>query len=104
MTSINQSKSMLKKYRDLTSVNRGDPCEEFPGVWIIYTNGKYKKEFATFDQAFSIAWQRADLSSDPDVKVSIAWKASEGDPRIKESWFTSFYQHGYFDCYLKYKV
>lgn len=98
--------SNLRKYSELGTTHRNDPCQEYPGEWIVYLSGASNgKSFHSYDDAWEFAAEKngyfeADYFH---VNVSICWKCSDNDPRIGEVWFTGFYQHGKFDQYGQYK-
>lgn len=91
----------MKKYSELGTVHRGEPCEEYPGVWFVFADGKEMDQHSTFEEAFERA---KGLSEEArlGVRVSVNWSCSENDPRIGEIWFTGFYRHGYFDHFGRY--
>lgn len=87
-------------YSDLGVVHRCDPCQEYPGEWLLYLplpyEGKTEHSFASKDEAMKAgslitdAWEHERLEYDPrDVKI--AWKCSDNDPRQGQVWFTGFY-------------
>jgi hypothetical protein len=84
---------MLPKYEDLTTVNRGAPCEQFPGTYYIYVDGAEKDtlsgevgEYVAIEQ-FRQCVQEHVLAH----RISLCWEASDNDPRIGQVWFTGFY-------------
>ncbi len=87
---------------ELCTVHRGQPCEDYPGRWILYHGGAEvyaSKDFAnTF--AFSEKLGARDGACEGD---SICWCASEGDPRVGQVWFTGFYRHGTWDVFGAYR-
>lgn len=92
----------MKTYAELGHVYRGDPCVEYPGEWLVYTNGGDEKSFPSYEETFKVARKQSDSLEDLNVKVSICWKCSDNDPRQGQVWFTGFYQHGYFGIYGSY--
>lgn len=97
----------LPKYANLGVAHRGDPCEEYPGQWLVYASGKEETSHASFGDAFQAAQKAVDeydsKEQDAPIRVSICWQCSDNDPRIGEVWFTGFYQHGKFNQYGQYK-
>lgn len=101
----------MKTLKELGTANRGDPCVEFPGEWILYypsKNGKEEEKFPTFDLAFSRAKnvlnRYEDEKREYDVRdFSICWRCSDNDPRIGQVWFTGFYCHGRFNIFGDYR-
>lgn len=93
----------LKKYAELGNVFRNEPCQEYPGEWIVYVNGSESSKHPAFDKAFNAAKEASDKAQDIETEVSVCWNCSDGDPRVGEVWFTSFYRHGKFDCFGSYK-
>lgn len=115
---------MLPKYKDLTTSTRGNPCEEYPGEWLVClpeTLGSYwsrfwfSKErphlghsFQTFQEALDIGKDFLNYLQDNRVEynprdISVCWKATDNDPRIGQVWFTGFYMHGRFNIFGDYK-
>lgn len=96
----------MKKYADLGTAHRCEPCVEYPGVWLIYINGNApvgEESFGDFETAYLAAQKEQDLCTLEEVpKVSVCWKASDNDPRVGQVWFTPYYQHGYFNQYGTY--
>lgn len=89
----------MKKYADLGTVHRCEPCVEFPGAWLIYINGNApvgEESFNDFESAYLAAKREWELSTlDPSPRVSICWKASDNDPRVGQVWFSGYYQLGW---------
>lgn len=77
-------------------VYRTEPCEEFPGEWLVCM-GQDSWTFTTFTDAKKFASE-----VDEHGTASVCWKCSDGDPRQGEVWFTGFYQHGKIDCLGRY--
>lgn len=95
----------LKPYVKLTHVDRGAPCKEWPGVWLVYVGGQEVYGSREFEIAYHVANDKSnefDSSIESNDKVSICWCCSEDDPRIGFSWFTGFYQHGKFNQFGQY--
>lgn len=96
----------MKTYAQLGHVWRTEPCVEYPGEWIVYSNGNEPGSFPTFDEAYQGAVKRVQeydsKEQDQEVEVSICWACSDKDPRIGEVWFTSFYKHGKFNQFGSY--
>lgn len=90
----------MKTYDKLTTVDRGAPCVEYPGEWLLFLplphEGKTEHSFPTFEEArlagvrITNKWEDEHLEYDPR-KVSIGWKCSDNDPRQGQVWFTGFY-------------
>ena len=83
----------LRKYEELDTAHRGDPCAEYPGTYYIYHNGN---EVDTFTGAFGETFARDKLRrvmyhNPLGGTFSLAWKASDTDPRIGQVWFTGYY-------------
>jgi hypothetical protein len=86
----------MKKFSELKTHDRGNPCEEYPGTWFVYVNGNNERAFSTFEDAY-IAGMLEDKKAESYLdKVTIAWKASDNDPRVGQVWFTGYYRHGQF--------
>lgn len=104
----------MKKYSELGTVHRGEPCQEYPGTWIVVVKGenqpwdlsgpKFEKEY--FENSFQQAFDLASKLNKNDLveKVSIYWECSDNDPRVGKVWFTGFYRHGWFDIYGRYNT
>jgi hypothetical protein len=95
----------MKKYAELGTVHRGEPCQEYPGEWLVYS-GKQEKSFDSFEKAK--AWAETEveilftIEAVEPPRVSICWKCSDNDPRVGQVWFTGFYQHGKFNIFGSY--
>lgn len=98
-----ETKMTLKRYAELGTVHRNEPCREYPGEWIVYVNGNESSKHNAFDVAFHMAQEASDKAQDLSTEVSVCWSCSDNDPRIGEVWFTSFYRHGKFDYFGRYK-
>ena len=102
----------LPTYAALTSVNRGEPCQEYPGDWIIHLpiphQGQTEHKCTSLGAArqtaerILMAFESAKLEYDP-TQVTISWKCSDNDPRVGETWFTGFYTHGKYNIFGDYK-
>lgn len=96
----------MKKYAELGTVHRCEPCVEFPGTWLVYINGDAppgEPTFGSFEEAHIFAKREWEITPiEPTPKVSVCWKASDDDPRVGQVWFTPYYQHGYFDQFGRY--
>jgi hypothetical protein len=88
-------------YSQLGTTHRGDPCKEYPGMWLVFAIGKEVASRDTFDDAWSCADVACKMA--PPETVSICWKCSDDDPRMGQVWFTGFYQHGKFDAFGRYR-
>lgn len=106
----------LKKFSELTHVDRGAPCQEYPGIWILYypspdaldPNGIEADEYSSLKAAlcraekklreYDSAWKEYN-----PLEFRICWRASYDDIRIGKTWFTPFYQHGRFNHFGQYK-
>ncbi len=81
----------MKTYMQLTTVDRGAPCLEYPGTWYGYLNGR---EVAVLsgkgaeDMAFTLAREK---HIPYENCVEVGWLADDNDPRVGEIWFTSYY-------------
>lgn len=92
----------MRKYSELGTVHRNEPCLEYPGCWIVYASGNEVDACHSFETAYSVASQHVETSTVLGEEVSICWNCSENDPRAGEVWFTGFYQHGKFDFFGRY--
>lgn len=119
-----KSPENLKKFAELDTANRGMPCQEYPGEWLVMipeSLGSHWTRFwfnehpetlghshKTFDEAHQKAkeffsyLEKQKVEYDP-TRISIAWKCSENDPRVGEVWFTGFYTHGRFTLFGDYR-
>lgn len=98
----------MRKFAELGHVYRTEPCEEYPGDWIVFAEGKvYSEGNLTFGAAHEKALRAVEeydsKEQDFPINVSICWKCSDNDPRIGKVWFTGFYQHGKFNLFGTYK-
>jgi len=90
------------KLAELCTVHRTQPCDDYPGRWILYHAGLelYRsKDFRnTFEFAVRLGARKGELDG-----ASICWDASEGDPRIGQVWFAGYYTHGTWDIFGQYR-
>jgi hypothetical protein len=114
----------LKKYTDLSPSERGAPCLEYPGEWLVcipeglgehWSRFWFSKErthlghsYQTFEEALQIGKDFLNYLEEARVeyqasKISVCWKATDNDPRASQVWFTPFYQHGKFNVFGEYK-
>jgi hypothetical protein len=102
---------MLMKYSQLGHVWRTEPCQEYPGQWLLYwpgETGQQEESYPSFMEALNqgrkkiatLETLRQDFNA---CDVSICWKCSDNDPRIGEVWFTGFYQQGKFNAFGQYR-
>lgn len=88
----------LSSLNSLGTARRGEPCAEYPGTWIVYVNGEEIDTYVDTEEngdARSRAIKSAKMLLDEgeeDVKVSVSWRCSDGDPRVGQVWFTGYYQ------------
>lgn len=91
----------MKTYAELTHVDRGEPCVEYPGEWLVYGRlsepcAEYPGEWLVRGESYSnkhAALATAALYAERSgEEIDVCWKASENDPRIGEVWFTGFYR------------
>lgn len=100
----------LKKYEQLGTVYRTEPCQEYPGTWFVYDKNQEKEKQESGFPTFEDAWHHAQKllteydgeERDYPVKISICWGCSDNDPRVGQVWFTGFYQHGKFNQFGSY--
>lgn len=113
----------LKKFAELDTTNRGAPCQEYPGAWLICIPdalGSYWTRFwmskerrhsghshATFEVAKVIGEAFLNYLEEQHVEynprdITICWKCSDYDQRMGQAWFTGFYQHGRFNLFGSY--
>jgi len=85
----------MKRYSELTTAERGAPCVEYPGQWIVYCG----ESTAVFPSLLAAI----DAARSAGVTASVCWSASDNDPRIGEVWFTGFYTHGRTDTFGRYR-
>jgi hypothetical protein len=115
----------MKKYTELGTTHRTEPCEEYPGEWLVcipeslgpnWNRWWFSKpratlghSFQTFDEAMNIAKSFLTYLEDQRVQynpssISICWKCTDNDPRIGECWFTGFFMHGRFNLFGDYRT
>ena len=91
----------LRKFADLGTVYRNEPCREYPGTWLVHIRGEdYEQRFSSFSDAFGHAREVNDTAG---AEVAVSWNCSDDDPRVGEVWFTGFYTHGRFDSFGNYQ-
>ncbi len=88
----------MKNYADLGHVYRGEPCKEYPGAWLAYSDGK-ESSHTSFDEALRTIKAHYEETGG---KGSVCWACSDNDPRVGQVWFTGFYQHGKLDTFGRY--
>lgn len=103
----------LPKYSELTSIHRGDPCQEYPGKWLLNLplpyEGKTQYEYPTVGAARIWAlrilnsFEESKQEYDPS-KTSISWECSDNDPRVGQVWFTGYYMHGRYNIFGSYNI
>lgn len=102
---------MLPTYAQLTSSNRGAPCIEFPGQYIVYYQGRVDSRTLYLGDAHKEALKALQESdTDPEVngdgvfiaqplRLTICWEASSNDPRLGQVWFSRSYQLGHYNLF-----
>lgn len=96
----------LKRYAELGSTHRNEPCQEYPGTWLVYLNGKEMRAVSSLESAQICSMKeinQAEREGLEDYKISICWSANDEDPRYGEVWFSGFYQHGYYNRFGDYR-
>lgn len=89
---------MMKSYATLGTKKRNDPCQEYPGVYLVYVKGEEVYGSRDFNHAKAVAHRAVvRLGRSKGAEVSVCWEASEDDPRIGHSWFTGFFRVGKFN-------
>lgn len=106
----------LKKFAELGTANRGDPCQEYPGKWLIHypycleeiigENGEIEQ--SSLDDAKCAVKGLIRRLEEKQIEynprdITISWKCSDNDPRIGQVWFTGFYVHGRFSFFGQYE-
>lgn len=81
----------MKPYSALGETYRCDPCQEYPGKWILFLplpyEGKTEHSPSSKEEAMEAgeriveSWEREGLEYDYQ-KVSVGWKCSDNDPRV----------------------
>lgn len=85
---------MLRKYAELGGAHRCEPCQEYPGEYIIYHNGKEVNKCSGSvgeSEARNFMVRVIGTYDDPS-EYSMCWSASDDDPRVGQVWFTGFYK------------
>lgn len=98
---------VLKKYAELGHVYRTEPCQEYPGEWILcipkaleaLCHGEYVESHQSQGEARLagdklLAWLESNGVEYNPREITVCWKCSDEDPRIGQVWFTPFYRHG----------
>lgn len=107
---------MLRAYAELGTVHRTEPCQEFPGEWLLCIpkalEGKcaehYKESHTTLREAQAagehlLSWLEYNRIEYNPKDITVCWKCSDEDPRIGQVWFTPFYRHGSWTFFGGYK-
>lgn len=103
---------MMKTYTQLQTHERGAPCLEYPGEWLLYLpipyKGSHTHTYPTLEEAKRAAMRITNVFEEAGLeydirKVSIGWKCSDNDPRIGQVWFTGFFVHGRYNLFGDYK-
>lgn len=102
----------LPKFAELTTSNRGAPCQEYPGEWLVHLPLPYegKTEYShtsqvdayNFAHKVMIVWESEKKEYEAS-KVSVSWTCNDNDPRQGKVWFTGYYTHGKFNIFGDYK-
>jgi hypothetical protein len=96
----------MKTFAQLGTVHRGEPCQEYPGEWLVYSKGEERGSFPNRGLAIAYGEELVkEYDKQPQeipIQVSVSWKASDNDPRIGQVWFTGFYQDGKFNQFGSY--
>lgn len=106
----------MRKFAELGTVHRCEPCQEYPGEWLVYcpiavsfqVGELGESSHPDFETALGHARKLIDKLENVKAEynpreISICWKCSDNDPRVGKVWFTGFYQHGKFDWFGNYK-
>ena len=104
----------LKKFDELSQIDRNAPCQEYPGDWFISFPGRDGKSRETsealssvsraIEKALKIIQSYEDMGLEYNPRdFSISWRCSDDDPRIGQVWFTGYYTHGRFNFYGEYR-
>lgn len=86
---------------DLCTVHRGDQCDDYPGRWVLHCGSSELYASKDFGNTFEFAVKLGARNGDCDG-YTICWRATEGDPRIGQVWFTGFYRHGTWNVFGQY--
>lgn len=101
----------MKKYSELGTVHRTEPCQEYPGKWFLYYPWQLPDEKAKDFPSLSEAILHGELvinQAEEEKReynprdVTICWQCSDDDPRVGQVWFTGFYRHGRFNLWGQY--
>lgn len=114
---------MLPKFSELGTAHRGDPCQEYPGKWILfmpaclqegmnclddYPASGTQRECASQEEA--IAYGEKIIARAEEAKMeynirdfSVCWSCSDDDPRVGQVWFTGFYRAGQWSMFGQYR-
>lgn len=108
---------VLKRYAELGTVHRTEPCMEYPGEWLLCVSkevekraGEYYRESHSTQQEAQdcgqrlLAWLEANRVEYNPREITVCWKCSEEDPRIGQMWFTPFYRHGRWSIWGHYRT
>lgn len=91
---------ILRKFSELGTVHRNQPCQEYPGVWNVNLPASVRisdnTKYATFQEAQDGAKYALDLLDRAGIEfnpreITISWSCSDDDPRVGKTWFTPFY-------------
>ena len=107
---------MLKRYAELRPSERVNPCQEYPGEWLLcvpnsllpHVGEEFKESHTSLEAARLAGHHLLNRLEDNKVEynprdISVCWNASDNDPRIGMVWFTGFYMHGRWDCFGRYR-
>lgn len=120
----------MKHFKDLPGSQRGDPCIEYPGRWILSlperkvrapvfgasfpgealweTQPPREESFDSQESAMAAAlttmrmWEE-EYSEYQATHITIGWQASDDDPRQGCTWFTGYYRVGRFSIFGDWK-
>ncbi len=106
----------LKAYAELGHVHRTEPCQEYPGQWLLCLPNALKEAVGEYQESHTsqesarlhgeeiLNRMEADLVEYNPRDIGVCWQASDNDPRIGQVWFTGFYQHGHWNHYGQYRT
>jgi hypothetical protein len=105
---------MLMKYAELGTVHRNQPCQEYPGSWLLCTpkyledKGYSSCSYSTQELAQAAGLDLINKLEAAAVEYSpydicLCWGASDNDPRIGQVWFTGFYKLGNWNVYGQFR-
>lgn len=107
---------LLRPYAELGHICRTEPCQEYPGEWLLsipegvksHVGEHYTEKHDSRLAAISagdrlLSWLEYNRVEYNPRDVGVYWKCSDNDPRVGQVWFTPYYKDGNWTFFGGYK-